>query len=319
MNSKPYAVDHFEGGFPPNLGVTDAETEAAFAPFVHSRYALDDPQWKALVEPRAKGELIRRLRGYLRRLMSRAPALTQERVQEIYRRRWSKEVLNSYEITRESKVIPCVWRDRGMTARALGTHRVQQLFLMRAIERLKPRSVIEVGCGNGLQLLPLAARFPHIAFTGLELTTAGIAAVRSVQSSAYLPEEIGRFSPEPLVDREAHRRITMVQGDASKLPFADAAFDLVYTCLALEQMEMIRDAAMREIARIARRHVAMVEPFRDYNDTGIRRNFIIASGYFAARVGDLPKYGLEPVFETADWPHKVNLLPALVIARRAMR
>lgn len=298
------------------LGVSDAETEALFAPFVHETLAPTDPKWREIVSGRGKGELLRWLKGRLRRLWSGAPALTQDAVKDVYRRRWTRETLDTYQITRESKIVPCVWRNRAMMARALGTHRVQQLFLMRAISHLKPSSVLEVGCGNGLQLLPIAARFPEVRFTGAELTEAGVNAVKAVQQHDELPDEIRRFAPEPLVDMTAHRRIEMLQADARSLPFEDNAFDLVYTCLALEQMETIRDLALREIARVARRFVVMVEPFREYNDRGIRRTFIKASGYFAGRVSELPSYGLMPLFVTADWPHKVNLCPALVITEK---
>lgn len=299
-----------------SLGVVDEETDALFAPFVHESLSPTDPKWREIVSGRTKGELVRWIKGRVKRLWSRAPALTQDAVKDVYRRRWTRETLDTYQITRESKVVPCVWRERAMLARALGTHRVQQLFLMRAIARLQPSSVLEVGCGNGLQLIPMAARFPAIRFAGAELTEAGVQAVKAVQKLAELPDEIRRFAPEPLVDGTAHRRIEVVQADARSLPFEDGTFDVVYTCLALEQMETIRDLALREIARVARRYVVMVEPFREYNNHGIRRAFIKASGYFAGRVSDLPSYGLRPLLVTADWPHKVNLCPVLVIAAR---
>ena len=62
------------------------------------------------------------------------------------------------------------WRGRNVFAHDVGSTRFRQLFLCRVMERLKPRSVLEVGCGNGINLILLSDRFPEISFTGVELT-----------------------------------------------------------------------------------------------------------------------------------------------------
>ena len=52
---------------------------------------------------------------------------------------------------------PALWRDGAMLIGAQGLKRVYMLYLMRALDRLSPGRVLEVGCGNGLNLLLLPA------------------------------------------------------------------------------------------------------------------------------------------------------------------
>ncbi|MGH7817101.1 MAG: class I SAM-dependent methyltransferase, partial [Candidatus Binatia bacterium] len=193
--------------------------------------------------------------------------------------------------------------------------------LMRLIARLKPATVLEVGCGNGLNLFILAGRFPGIRFTGIELTTGGVAAAEAVRALPELPQAVQDFAPEPLLDPKPFDRIEILCGNAAALPFPDRSFDLLMTSLALEQMEQIRPRALAEIARVAKSHTAMVEPFFEWNATGSRRDYIVANDYFSGRISDLPGFGLTPVFSTADMPCKLINHPGLVVcsAQRARR
>jgi SAM-dependent methyltransferase len=175
-----------------------------------------------------------------------------------------------------------------------------------------------VGAGNGINLLVLACRFPEIRFAGVELTEGGVAVARHAQASATLPDVLQRFSPEPLVDLQAHRRVEFRQGTAAALPFAAGAFDLVYSCLALERMEQVRGPALAEMARVTARHAVLLEPFVDCNDTGLRRAYRLARDHFGGAVRDLPSYGLEPLVVTDDLPGEIWLQPCLVIARKGL-
>ena len=111
------------------------------------------------------------------------------------------------------------------------------------------------------------------------------------------------------------RAIQWVEADAAKMPFADASFDLVFTALALEQVESIRARALAEVARVSSGHVAMVEPFRDWNADGARRALIVGKEYFAASIADLAAYGMEPELVIANMPTKLAMGVGLVLAR----
>jgi SAM-dependent methyltransferase len=161
----------------------------------------------------------------------------------------------------------------------------------------------------------MASRFPHINFTGLELTNGGIAHCRRLASNT-LPAALVDFSPEPILSRTAHRRVSIHQGDAARLPYPDDSFDLVVTVLALAQMKHIGEAALSEFVRVCNGWVVMIEPFREWNLTGERRRYVEAMGYLAAPLRDLPQYGLTPVFTTDDFPTKINFGVGMVVARK---
>jgi ubiquinone/menaquinone biosynthesis C-methylase UbiE len=186
--------------------------------------------------------------------------------------------------------------------------------MMRVIEQLRPKSVLEVGCGMGINLFVLAARFPDISFHGIDLTASGIKAIEDMSMQHSLPQHLLDYSPEASQDPTANRRIQVRQGSAAEMPYDDGSFDLVYSISALEQMEAIRPSVMAELKRVSSGHVAMVEAFRDWNRWGMRRNYIVAQDYFACRLRDLPGYGLSPAFVTDDIPSKVNMAHGLVVA-----
>jgi hypothetical protein len=99
------------------------------------------------------------------------------------------------------------------------------------------------------------------------------------------------------------------------LPFDEGSFDLVYSVLALELMDHIRDDVLAEMRRVSRGHVAMVEPFFEWHATGHRREMIAARGYFAQPIAGLDAFGLEPIVAMADMPHKLDYQPGLVVAK----
>ncbi len=100
------------------------------------------------------------------------------------------------------------------------------------------------------------------------------------------------------------------------MPFDTGGFDLVYSSLALEQMEQIRPQALAEMARVSARHTAMLEPFWDCNDSGLRRDYLLTRDHFQGRIDELPKYGLDPILVTDDLPGEIWLQPCLVVSRK---
>jgi SAM-dependent methyltransferase len=289
--------------------VSDDEIAATFAPFVRDRYDRSDPEWVAVVDDRrarARRKLIDRPDGASQKW-------TPERTQQTYAKTWGVDF--ETWLGTAGAVGPCEWRDEGMMARVMGIKRVNQLMLMRVFERLRPRTVLEVGSGNGVNLFVLSARFPETQFAGIELTEAGVATATAVIAQPELPAAVRDFSPEPLVDLQAHTRIDVRQADAKALPFDAGSFDLVYSVLALELMDPIRHEVLTEMRRVSRGHVAMVEPFYEWHATGQRRDLIAAKGYFAQPIAGLDEFGFEPIVATADMPHKLDYQPGLVVAK----
>jgi SAM-dependent methyltransferase len=290
---------------------------AAMEPFVARRLSAVDPLWTAEVA-RKEAKTRRRLRrrrwlGWLGRGKHRDQTL----IRDQYDDAWARKRLAPYEMEpRPSAGAAWQYGNQVMFATSAAGARARLLVLMRTVALLRPASVLEVGCGNGLNLLSLACRFPATRFAGVELTPGGFAVARAVQEQAELPEVLRRFAPEPLVDATAHRRVDFHLGSAAALPFAAGAFDLVYSSLALEQMEEVRPQALGEMARVAARNTLMLEPFWDCNDSGLRRDYLLTRDHFRGRIDDLPRHGLEPILVTDDLPGEIWLQPCLVVCRK---
>lgn len=190
------------------------------------------------------------------------------------------------------------------------------LLLEEALDDLKASSVLEVGAGNGINLLMLAARFPEITFYGLEPTSGGVDTAKAVIDEGQLSELLIKFAPIPLLNIQTPSRVAMKQGSAQHLPFDDASMEVVITSLAHEQMEEIRHDALSEIARVAKDWVVLIELFRDVNASGQRRAHVYTHDYFQGSIGELADYGLQVERVRLDMPHKSMMGTALVVARR---
>jgi SAM-dependent methyltransferase len=285
-------------------------------PLEKRRIEVDYQQWNALIRRRKKVILRRGLRraalGWLPRHQRHFDAVIEE-----YSELWPRLGYGAYDPDKApARYRPWHWADERLIAADLGGVRFRQLILVRLIERLQPASVLEVGCGLGIHLVLLACRFPHIAFSGIELTEAGYEAARRLQQQERLPAHLVRFAPEPLQDLTAFRRVDFRQGNAVALPFADSQFDLVYTVLALEQMERVRHQALAEVARVTGRHYFGIEPFRDVNAWGWERVYVLARDYFRGRIEDLPHYGLVPQWALRDFPQERFLKACAVLAEK---
>jgi hypothetical protein len=160
-------------------------------------------------------------------------------------------------------------------------------------------------------------QFPSVSFSGVELTQAGIAAAAAYAADHGTAATLAPFAVAPLRDPEAPRRLSLSQGNADALALPDQSVDLVFTVLALEQMESVRAAALAELARVARRHVVMIEPFADWNTEPHRRGYIARHHYFASTIEGLRDAGLAPVLATVDMPNKLSFRAGLVVAEPA--
>ena len=139
------------------------------------------------------------------------------------------------------------WGPEGVEVTGRAEKRLHIMLLSDVLSSLRPRSVLEVGSGNGLVSMSLALMHPEIRFAGIELTSAGVKAAQTLQASADLPAEFGELIATAPQDPSAHKRVEFRTGNAASLPFEAASFDLALTSLALEQMSAVVEAALREI------------------------------------------------------------------------
>jgi len=300
----------------PSLSYSEDEIERAVGPFLSGRMPTASPEWQSLVaNETARRRIIPRY--WRNRLLgwSKSRRMRQSDVAETYGQIWSEADITRICDSAKDRM-PHQWRQEGFILNSAVTQRLHLDLMTKALRFTRPASVLEVGSGWGVNLVVLSCQCPETRFQGIELTGAGVALTRSLAAADKLPEPMLQLMAGPPQDPAGYRRIKVEQGSAERLPYPDASFDLVMTRLALEQMESIRDKALFEIARVARSHVLLVESFREMNDEGIRRKYAFGSNYFRGRIADLPRYGLEPIFTYSDWPHKITLKPALVLAKK---
>lgn len=299
-----------------------SEMNALVGRYVHREYDPTGDEWAQIV-----GKCDDKIRAaHEQRLKRPQPGLRRRLFGLLHRddpidRLWDKQWRDNIRLNREyfspaGAAADYAWNDRALKMRNAGGTLARILQLAATIDVLRPRTVLEVGSGDGLNLIVLASLFPDVAFTGIELTQGGVEVARRFQSEAELPEELAAAFPRRRVDGEAFRKVVFLRGSAKRLRVPTASFDLVLTCVALEQMEAIRRAALSEVARAARGWTAMIEPFREYNADGMRRRYIEAYDYFQGTADELPRYGLEPRFVSDDVPQKLNLHTALVVCRK---
>lgn len=293
-----------------------SEIQEAMSPYVVERFALDDPEWQRIRRTRARKwrnrVLSRHLFGWMPDTRSLPAFLrgrrTQNYVRSSYEVTWSTHTWPETTSPVSNRQLSMVeWQNEGMKVRHGGVARAHLLVLARMVSGLQPRSVLEVGCGNGRNLFVLAGLCPDADWHGIDLTEAGIARAQAVQRDRRLPDPIREFAPLPVGDDTAFRRIQFRQGDATKLPYDDNSFDLVFTKQSLEQMEQVRSAALSEIARVARRYVVMIEPFSDFNQNPIQKNYVRAKDYFSLPVSGLQEFGINPVSATGQFPQNIQI------------
>lgn len=118
--------------------------------------------------------------------------------------------------------------------------------VVRALGVLKgvaPASLLDVGCGRGAGLWPLVSVLPACPVLALDLRRDRLEAVAAVR-------------------RGGVRSVRPARMDVTALAIADGAVDVV---TALEVLEHVPDvaAAVREVARVARRFVVLSVPSRE--------------------------------------------------------
>ena len=131
--------------------------------------------------------------------------------------------------------------------RALRLHRFKRTMGLARVAKvlgvlcgLAPSELLDIGSGRGAFLWPLLDALPHLPDTALDLRPDRVAQIEAVAAGGV-----------------ANLRAT--QGDATRMPFDDNAFDVV---TLLEVLEHIPDTAraLSEALRVARRWAVLSVP-----------------------------------------------------------
>jgi SAM-dependent methyltransferase len=119
-------------------------------------------------------------------------------------------------------------------------HYVRQLALLDALAGLQFQSALDVGCAEGYFMQIVRERFGAEVW-GVDL------------------------SPVALAKAHDKHGLTVAAADATRLPFADGSFDLVYSTEVIEHV-LDPDLMVAELRRVARRAVLVTTPVSQTED-----------------------------------------------------
>ena len=278
-----------------------------------SPYVCVDQNYDRLASPLIRRTLKAAIKKIIRK-NSHEVKRTEEYVSFAYHDKWlSRDITTSVSLGGQ---VCTKWNSNRFIVYGAGLRKLHTLRLMRLIDKLKPKTVIDIGCGNGERILQLACRFPEIQFTGLELTPSGIEAAKKIQALDALPRQLAEFSPEPLQDLTVHKSVNFICGSAKKTLFDDNSFDLLYTSLSLEQMDLIRKEVLCELYRITNKFASFYEAFSDFNRGLVQRAYVFGEAYFTGSLQELESVGFRDIVVSCDLPQKIYMNTVHVLAKK---
>jgi tRNA G46 methylase TrmB len=150
---------------------------------------------------------------------------------------------------------------------------LNSIFLTIIEDQIKKgtfQNIIEIGSGNGFNLIYLANRFPDKNFFGFELTKRGVENSYASSKNKVIVENISKFVSLDYNSKISFplNNLTFTQKDITK--GLDQSFvignTLVFTSLAMEQMEDIFPEAIKNILEIKADKYLFIEPLLDFQN-----------------------------------------------------
>jgi uncharacterized protein YbaR (Trm112 family) len=114
--------------------------------------------------------------------------------------------------------------------------------IAKVLNQIGAASVLEAGVGEATTLAHVISRLipqPTVA-AGFDISWARVA--------------------EGRIYARSHGSVSLMVGDLFAIPVADNSFDVVYTAHSVEPNRGMEKAALKELYRVARRHVVLFEP-----------------------------------------------------------
>ena len=195
------------------------------------------------------------------------------------------------------------------------TTKIQQMLIINQIEKLRPDSVLEIGCGPGITLKLLSDIFLEINFFGIDQSIEGIKYANDQKKNPLNPifKEKLNFQFNNTINNP---KLKFENQDAKSLKFTDKSFDLVFSNLALEQMDNIKYDVLSEIKRVAKKYIIMIEPFKDLNKTGLRYLHHTSKQYFSLNHTDIKDDNFEIIEFHDQMPALLSLNYGMLILKR---
>ena len=168
--------------------------------------------------------------------------------------------------------------------------------LAAVLDALSPVSLLDAGTGEATSLAPvlrhMAARPDHVLGFDLSLS-------RLLYARQYLAEQ-------------QQRDVALFTAALDRIPLASDSVDVVMTIHAVEPNRGREDAILRELLRVARRHLVLIEPSFELASAEGRAR-MERLGYVRALPAALERLG-HPAARIEPWPLNANPLnPAALI------
>lgn len=168
-------------------------------------------------------------------------------------------------------------------------------YLQKTILELHPKNILELGSGDGINLLALAVLNPSIKeFTGIELTENGITSSKyylknpPYEALIYITEK----SREVIAERLVQSKINFIQGDITKMPFKDQSFEFLFSMWVLEQIPRDYPIVFKEARRVLKGHALFMEAFSEAQENFFQRLHLRNLDYFRASFREAGKANL---------------------------
>lgn len=293
-----------------NRPLSSGQIDEILAPHVVHAFPPNDPNWTKM-----ESELAARWRksafwSGLKRALRGNPKKV-DHVKHDYTKAWTDSSPKSSDSASNAIL---TWGPRVFEANYFAEKAVHIGLFASVLRTLKPKRVLEVGSGNGAVAIALSRLLPDVSFVGVELTEAGVSAANALQNTDTFNSAYSELLPSGFEVGKPDQPVQFVAANAVNIPEPDKSFDVVYTSLALEQMQAVVPSVLSEIARLSKGHFVMIEPFRDFNTTPVRRDYVRAKNYLPLESSDVEQYGFAVEFTFDDFPAKVTRGAGLVVA-----
>tara|TARA_Y100000768_G_scaffold370768_1_gene336842 strand:+ start:144 stop:1034 length:891 start_codon:yes stop_codon:yes gene_type:complete len=132
------------------------------------------------------------------------------------------------------------------------------------IQNFNSKRVLEVGAGELTQYYLIKKYLDKKKF-GLE-------------RSCALDLSLKRLEIGKKFLNSKNQNIEIFQGDAQKMPFKENEFDFLYTCHCLEQVPHLFEACLKEMLRVSKKYILLIEPSYELTNI-VTRNYIYKKHY----------------------------------------
>ncbi|MFT5519434.1 MAG: ubiquinone/menaquinone biosynthesis C-methylase UbiE [Enterobacterales bacterium] len=277
-------------------------------PFVQKTYDVSTKEWSELELSMRKMFRWRYIKNILNPFYNEKKV---EIVKSSYELNWA--VTEMPKVCREPAT-HYTWNDSYYYMSSFAEKKFHMYLLQQQLTSLGAKKILEVGSGNGVMAIASALGVEDAEVFGIELTDTGVEKANYILQNNDELQKIKDFVPFDVKNDEL--KVSFESRNACSLPYDDETFDVVYTSLALEQMNSVIEQVLSEIFRVSKKHVVFIEPFSDFNQTKLQKYYTRSRNYFSHTVEDMKKYGFEPVEVISDFPVKMTRGAGLLLAKK---